>query len=246
VRSLFSSFQIQLSEARPGSVCTRADCGAPAVDGSHPWMVLGRIPNDVPVTQAPGSPPVVRDFVAAREFGAGHVLVYAHEGITNDAEIRSMQQADNLTFAENAFRWLMPSTRPGGCPPQMTIVLWQGYVYVQSIQEVLAFIKRRGWTLVVTSPQRLARDLECAGVFWFGNDWGVPPDFGPRHVPQIEAFVRRGGGLLVGGLGWSWRGNDTGIPYPGNVLGQPFGFRFTRDYFDADKTKPIPLTGGPG
>jgi len=63
--------------------------------------------------------------------------------------------------------------------------------------------------------------------------------------PQIEAFVRRGGGLLVGGVGWSWRGNDSGVPYPGNVLGQSFGFRFTRDYFEADSLKPVPLSGGP-
>ena len=60
-------------------------------------------------------------------------------------------------------------------------------------------------------------------------------------VPLIERFVRSGGGLLVGGLGRSWRGNDTGIPYPGNQLGAPFGFMFTRDYFDLDPRVPMPL-----
>ena len=124
-------------------------------------------------------------------------------------------------------------------------MLWPGYVVPDQNQEVQAFIDRRGWSLVVTSADSLARDLECAGVFWFGNDWEVPADFGARHVPQIEAFVRRGGGLLVGGVGWSWRGNDSGVPYPGNVLGQSFGFRFTRDYFEADSLKPVPLSGGP-
>jgi len=245
VRSLFSWFQVRLSEARPGSVCIHPECGATTKDGSQPWMVLARIPNNVPATQAPGTPPLVRDFIVAREFGAGHVLVYGHEGITNDSEIRG-GQGDNLTFAENAFRWLTPTTRPPGCPSQTTIVLWPGYVYLPQIQEVQSFIARRGWTLVVTTRDRLARDLTCAGVFWFGNDWEVPANFAQRHVPQIEAFVRRGGGLLVGGLGWSWRGNDKGEPYPGNLLGQAFGFRFTRDYFDADRSVPIPLTGGPG
>jgi hypothetical protein len=61
---------------------------------------------------------------------------------------------------------------------------------------------------------------------------------------MIEAFVRRGGGLLVGGLGWSWRGNESGVPYPGNVLGRSFGFQFTRDYFEADSLKPVALLGG--
>jgi hypothetical protein len=80
VRSLFSSLKIKFSEARPGSVCVHPECGAALVDSAKVWIVLARIPNDIPAFRAPNSPTVVRDFIAAREFGMGHVLVYGHEG----------------------------------------------------------------------------------------------------------------------------------------------------------------------
>jgi hypothetical protein len=69
-------------------------------------------------------------------------------------------------------------------------------------------------------------------------------------VPLIDAFVRSGGGLLVGGLGWSHeqqsgpdRGPATG-PYAANELGKPFGFVYTGDAFQIEGDKPITLLPG--
>jgi hypothetical protein len=47
-------------------------------------------------------------------------------------------------------------------------------------------------------------------------------------------YVREGGGLLLGGLGWSWVGYSKKPveDYPANRLAAPFGFGFTRDTFE--------------
>ena len=74
--------------------------------------------------------------------------------------------------------------------------------------------------------------------------------FAERQVPLIEQFVQDGGGLLVGGLGWSYDqqgGADRGWatePYAADELGAPFGFAFTTDAFDFDENKPIKLLSG--
>jgi len=240
VRSLFSSLKVFMSNGRPGSVCVHASCGAPRTNDADAWIVISRMPNDVPAAMGPDSVGLVRDFIVGRDYGDGHIIVYAHEGLTHDSEIRG-RVSDNLLFAENALRWLTPTTRLTGCPARTTILLWQGWIVPDQNRAVLAFIERRGWSLVVADPANLAQDLRCAGVLWFGNDWYPPADFATTHVPLIERFVRDGGGLLVGGLGWSWEGNDTGKPYPGDVLGTPFGFRFTRAVFYPDSRQVIPL-----
>jgi hypothetical protein len=53
--------------------------------------------------------------------------------------------------------------------------------------------------------------------------------------------VKDGGGLLVGGLGWSYSDQGPDAPYSGDELGKPFGFKFTLDAFQANARQPIPL-----
>jgi len=224
----------------------RPACGAPRIPDPDAWIVLGYIPDVVDGMTHPSGPPSVRDFIVAREYGNGHVLVYAHDGLTSDTAVRQAARdngaSDNLVFAENAVRWLIPTTFPAGCPPdEVRIVLWPGYVHPAWNRDLMTSFQRRRWSLVDTDRTNLERDLQCAGVLWFGNDWDPPKDFEAKHIPAIERFVQRGGGLLVAGLGWSWAGNDSGVPYPGNQLGEPFGFRFTRDIFYTSPTSPLPL-----
>ena len=103
------------------------------------------------------------------------------------------------------------------------------------------FIDRRGWRFVVTSPATLDDDLRCASVLWYASDWEPPADFATRHVPRIERFVREGGGLLVGGLGWSYAQEGPDAPYAADLLGVPFGFRFSLNAFEASPQQPIRL-----
>jgi len=237
LRGLFSGLSLNMPMGQPGSVCAHGLCDtAPPGDKDRAaWLSIGRLPDSLPLLV--GRQPVTRDFAVARQFGDGHVIVYAHDGLTSDAEITP--GSDNLTFAENALRWLTPLAEEEDCAEKRTtIVLWQGtYVRATELTLVRGFIERRGWTLHVTRPETLETDLHCAEVLWYVSDWRPPPDFADRHVPRIEAFVRAGGGLLVGGLGWSFAqmsgpGNSPAREvYPADQLGDPFGFAFTTDVF---------------
>ena len=242
VRSLFSSLQLSLSQGNAGSLCLYPFCTtAPPGDGDdEAWFSLGRIPDDVENLWAPEGEES-RDFIAARDYGDGHVLVYAHDGLTRDDEI-TRRGADNLTFAENALRWLDGAGAPEGCPASTVIAFWPGtFLQPSQITQVRRFIDRRGWRFVVTGPATLARDLECASVLWYASDWDPPADFATVHVPLVEGFVAEGGGLLVGGLGWSYAEQGPGGPYAANLLGAPFGVTFSLNAFEASPTKPIRL-----
>ncbi len=242
VRSLFSSLQLYLSRGNAGSVCTYPGClVAPPGDGDdEAWFSIGRLPDEVPNLWAPTGEES-REFIVARDYGSGHVLVYAHDGLTRDDEARG-EGADNLTFAENALRWLGRSATPAGCGDVTTIVFWEGtFLRVGQITAMTRFIDRRGWRFVVTSPASLESDLRCASVLWYASDWDPPPDFATRHVPAIERFVRDGGGLLVGGLGWSYAQQGPDAPYAANELGRPFGFAFSLNAFEANPRQPIRL-----
>jgi hypothetical protein len=60
-------------------------------------------------------------------------------------------------------------------------------------------------------------------------------------VPLIERFVHEGGGLLVGGLGWSYAQDGGPGPYAANLLGAPFGLKFSLNAFGASWSSPIRL-----
>jgi hypothetical protein len=126
-------------------------------------------------------------------------------------------------------------------------LLWQGsFVGAGTLSNALAFIDHRGWRLKVADPETLEVDLRCATVLWYLSDWRPPENFAANHVPLIEQFVKRGGGLLVGGLGWSFRLYGERFharpgAYGANELGMPFGFAFTLDSFRADPNQPLPL-----
>jgi len=251
VRSLFSSMKLYLGEAKPGSVCVPPACapeGYVADEGGSPWMSISRIP--ATVTRYGEDGERTRDFVVAREYGRGHVLAYAHDGVLNDAEIKP--EGDNLRFGENALRWLVPAAVPSGCPDQTIVLFWPGtYLPANSVRGMRALIQRRGWSFVESrpgAPDALRAELRCAAVLWYASDWNPPPGFEAVHVPLIAEFVRSGGGLLVGGLGWSQAQYRPGERYAANALGRPFGFQFTLEYFDSDARKPIPLDpgGSPG
>ena len=59
--------------------------------------------------------------------------------------------------------------------------------------------------------------------------------------PSAGGFVHQGGGLLVGGLGWSYAQQGPDVPYAADQLGEPFGFKFSLNAFQANARQPIPL-----
>ena len=242
VRSLFSSLRLFMSNGNAGSLCVFPWCtNAPPGDGNREaWFSIARLPESVENLWAP-SGEESRDFAVARDYGEGHLLVYAQDGLTRDDEVR-VPGADNLIFAENALRWLSRDDTPGRCAATTTIVVWDGtFVRASQMTAVRRFMDRRGWQFVVTSPETLDADLGCASVLWYLSDWDPPAGFATTHVPRIERFVREGGGLLVGGLGWSYDQQGPNAPYAADQLGDAFGFRFSLNAFQTDARQPIPL-----
>jgi hypothetical protein len=245
--SLFEGLSLNMHQGQPGSLCVYGLCdGAPPGDGSENWRSLGRLPDAV---NAVDGRPASRVFAASRKFGWGGVIVYAQDALTLDDEIT--EDSDNLLFAQNALAWLTPLDFESGCPEKVTILAWEGtFAQTARMQRVREFVERRGWALKATGPDALEEDLKCAGVLWYLSDWQPPPEFADVDVPLIEEFVQRGGGLLVGGLGWSYAqqgGPDRGAataPYAADVLGKPFGFAFTKDAFESRGDTPITLQSG--
>jgi hypothetical protein len=245
--SLFEGLSLNMTEGQPGSLCLHGLCDeAPRGDGRDAWRSLGRLPDGMDTFEGP---PHSRVFAASRKFGWGSVVVYAQDSLTLDEEITD--GSDNLLFAQNALAWLTPLELKTGCAPEITIVAWEGtFAKLARMQRVRDFVERRGWVLQMTRPDTLEADLACAEVLWYLSDWDPPAEFAEWHVPLIEDFVRGGGGLLVGGLGWSYAqqgGPDrtpATAPYAADLLGKPFGFAFTRDAFNSAGDTPITLEPG--
>ena len=245
--SLFEGLSLNMNEGQPGSLCVQGLCDkAPRGDGKNAWRSLGHLPDDM---ETFGGPPASRVFAASRKFGSGSIVVYAQDGLTLDDEITD--ESDNLLFAQNALAWLTPLELKTGCAKEITILAWDGtFAKLERMQRVREFIERRGWVLQMARPETLETDLECAEVLWYLSDWEPPAEFADWHVRLIEDFVHGGGGLLVGGLGWSYaqeggpNGTPPTAPYAADLLGKPFGFAFTRDAFKSDGGTAITLEPG--
>jgi hypothetical protein len=228
--SLFEGLSLNMTKGQPGSLCVHGLCdAAPPGDGRRAWRALGRLPDDLETFDGP---PASRVFAASRKFGWGSVIVYAQDGLTLDEEVTD--DSDNLLFVQNALAWLTPLELKGGCANEITILAWDGtFATLAGMERVREFIDRRGWVLQMARPETLETDLACAEVLWHLSDWEPPAEFADWHVGLIEDFVQSGGGLLVGGLGWSYA-----------QQGGPGGFAFTRDAFQSDGSSVITLAPG--
>jgi hypothetical protein len=67
--------------------------------------------------------------------------------------------------------------------------------------------------------------------------------FGRAECPADRYVVSFFGhaALLVGGLGWSYAQQGPDAPYAADELGEPFGFKFSLNAFQANPRQPIPL-----
>lgn len=258
ILSLFEGLKLNMKEGFPGSVCTYGLCVDATMgidlpgDDQNKWQSLGMLPISTPSYFVKKGKNIAyendhpnREFVVARQFGDGHVLAYAHDGLTRDREITD--DSDNLLFAQNALAWL--TSRNGNkdsCTNETVILVWEGaqtFVKLHDMEYVQYYVESRGWKIKPTTAEKIEKDLECASVFWYLSDWAPPENFSSQIVPTIVNFVRQGGGLLMGGLGWSYAGQYRGADtlYSGDALGKPFGLSFTLDYFDPDRSVPIQL-----
>ena len=233
-----------MSTGNAGSVCVYPGCfDAPPGDGDdEAWFSIGRLPDEVPNLWAPDGHES-REFIVARDYGAGHVLVYAQDGLTRDDEVRGLG-ADNLTFAENALRWLDDAGEPEGCADTTTIVFWPG-TFLRPDQMRGCGASSIGAAGDSSSPARrsLDADLELRlACLWYASDWDPPADFADASTSRASSgSCARAAGCSSADSGGPTRSRDPMRPYAADQLGEPFGFKFSLNAFQANARQPIPL-----
>lgn len=166
------------------------------------------------------------------EIGLGRVLAVGHEALLQRA-------ATTAPLLENAFAWL--DGREGRGRVGLTTSHGE-WIAGQAAHELTDQLQ--GWGFDV---QPLDRPVDAASqasldVLVIGNAW-CP--LAAEELQAIADFVRDGGGLALGGLGWSWRqyltddrfvcpaerleaafAPDVMANYPMNQIGALFGIEF--------------------
>ena len=217
------------------------DCvlAASTDDVERTITIVGRIPPTVD-----GFPAFSRVFVGVAEFGSGHAVVYAHDRVVADEDDRCAATCppnDNLVFIDNALRWAINREHDReACDPAVEVLLIPGWTDEHNTEELQALLRRRSWGFGVVDVQGdVDEQLECAEAVIFGNPWPSEFAWDESVVPAVLHFVEDGGGLLLGGLGWSYThfGGSERTPgdwdqYPANQISSALGFAFTQDTYE--------------
>ncbi len=165
-------------------------------------------------------------FVAGRVYGEGRVLAVGHENF-----LTYVDQNDESLFLELSVYWLIGNEAPR-------------VFFTNDNLETLPRYNREGYASVRNamidaefdlSIEELpfAQAISAASLIIVPNAWA---DFTNQEVAMIKEHVVSGGGLLVAGLGWSWRdfgphgleNKDEAIAiYPMNKLMADFGVQWS-------------------
>lgn len=238
------------TSANAGSLCTeenpRCEFSQP-VNGTNPppgpseVTVLGSIQPSLELVD-PSVEALSRSFVLTSRSGEGRVVGYAHDGSIFDYEDRYSGSPecppgcfldDNTIFFDNSIRWAMSSNRPLGCVPRVEVALHPGWVTEANTTELANLLRFRDWDYFTLDEfEPLAEQLRCVEVLIWGNRWDGVQE---QTLIDVVDYVHGGGGLLLGGLGWSWLlDQDELADYPTGRLAATFGFAFTPDMFVED------------
>jgi len=149
-------------------------------------------------------------FVTARAYHSGRVLAVAHDGVLAEVD-------RSKGFLKRAFQWL---TGPHGAHSILVSIGHCEWFPTRSPQSTLPELLEE-WKYTVKDVPAMIDDaqLKDGGVLVIGNAWGNLAD---TEIKAIEKFVSNGGGLLVAGLGWSWKayGAKDGYVCNGQAQGQ--------------------------
>jgi len=167
-----------------------------------------------------------RAFAISREFGSGKVFAVGHEGVLIEVE-------STKDFLQFVFLWLNGVSVDRSVKISKSHCEWAPDGRLED--------QLRGWGYTVNDITNTIddSDLEGANILVIGNAWGP---FDPSEIEAVKRFVESGGGLFLGGLGWSWRdfGHTTTnrclqgnvepdvdlVRYPMNLLAAPFEMKW--------------------
>jgi hypothetical protein len=189
-----------------GPPALTADVAAPASAADFAALTAGATlikppgaPSQIVLTSPTAFPLLLDDskriFAAAARVGNGKVVAYGHEGYM----AALVKGGDALKVTLNAVAWASKSPTP--------------VVGVDaSLPALSAALQAAGYQVKTVTPAQLA------GIDVYMNRAYTP--YSEANYEAIRAFVEAGGGLIVGGQGWSFVPQPGGsiLDFPGNRM----------------------------
>ena len=123
--------------------------------------------------------------VAASRLGAGRIVAFGHDGFTGK---QALQTADTGRLMLNAVAWASQGSKHDELS-----------VGVRKNKELLQFLRDNGVKAEPLDGRDWVSKLSQCSVLFSGQH-----GLGDNEIAAIRKFVRNGGGLIAGGLGWGW------------------------------------------
>lgn len=176
------------------------------------WTIIAFCPayNHYGVKNQPGI------FAAARTYGDGRVFAMGHEGHFGP----NLDKEDNQRFAKNVIQWLDIAGNRRICVRRTQ---WSFGIEGGLIQE----LKIAEYTihLVVKEDELTEDDLMDCDVLVYSTRWNPITE---KEIETVIGFIKNGGGALLTGLGWSYKGyvNQDLKEFPMNKIAMRLGLMF--------------------
>ena len=162
-----------------------------------------------PLVTGKGAGDVRLPVVAGARFGRGRAAAFGHTGYLSPG---TLNKADTGKLMVNLVRWAGGPKAGRGKPIHVGVYRVRGlasWLAQKGFRAVDIDLKQLGSAHVLVLPQTGLSKAEVEGV---------------------QRFVRSGGGVIVGGLGWGWKqlnpGKDLATQHPGNQVLAGMGILF--------------------
>jgi len=201
-----------------------------AVSCSTAGPVFGVDPSWVPIVGGDEDTSQPSVFAMARSFGNGRVVLVGHDGLVSESGLGTL---DNAKLVRNMLNWLKQTNA-------LNIGYTTGHGEWQTALPLQQVLTNTQATIAATPAPITSQGLDTLSVLIVGNAWG---QFTAQEVESVRQFVNKGGGLLLLGLGWSWRSYNPATPmtnYPMHVIAAPYGGRWLTSFI----TDPTNQTNG--
>jgi hypothetical protein len=160
--------------------------------------------------------------IAAAVYGRGRVVAVGHGGFFG---AEALQQKDNRALVRNLAVWT------GGGRPNIVVV--ENSAVADWLQSLSLPVTRLTVDEVRRAPEQLRSTT--ATVLFVGTEV-LDGNRGETIQRELSAFVERGGGVVLDGLGWGWKqlnpGKSLDTDHGGNRFLYPMGIAFADGYFD--------------
>ncbi|XP_072311598.1 TRPM8 channel-associated factor homolog [Eucyclogobius newberryi] len=148
--------------------------------------------------------------MAASQYGSGRIVVFSHE--------TQMYTSPDVTT--NALKWLK-----GDKSVNMSVG-----VNVNTDEKVINNLRKASFKVILMDDFSSARDV---GVY-LTSAYYIKED-----AQNIVAFMKSGGGVLIGGQAWYWKtqtpAENTLLQFPGNKVSAVAGIHFSDLHADKDR-----------